>query len=47
MMPKLNILQFKIVPGDEKGVWHLQLCYQRGACRGKNSKISWTQVETG
>ena len=20
---------------------------KRGACRGKNSKISWTQVETG
>jgi len=35
-------------PGDEngKGVIY-NFVTKRGACRGKNSKISWTQVETG
>ena len=27
--------------------WNLYFVTKRGACRGKNSKISWTQVETG
>ena len=35
-------------PGDEKGVGGIyNFVTKRGACRGKNSKISWTQVETG
>lgn len=34
--------------GDEKGVGGIyNFVTKRGACRGKNSKISWTQVETG
>ena len=36
-------------PGDPKtgkgGIYNFVT--KRGACRGKNSKISWTQVETG
>ena len=35
-------------PGDENGkggIYHFVT--KRGACRGKRSKISWTQVETG
>ena len=35
-------------PGDENGVGGIyNFVSKRGACRGKNSKISWTQVETG
>ena len=34
--------------GDEKGKGGIyNFVTKRGACRGKNSKISWTQVETG
>ncbi|WP_207458345.1 Fe-S cluster assembly protein SufB [Azospirillum sp. SYSU D00513] len=35
-------------PGNEEGVGGIyNFVTKRGACRGKNSKISWTQVETG
>ncbi len=35
-------------PGDENGVGGIyNFVTKRGACRGKNSHISWTQVETG
>ena len=35
-------------PGDEKGKGGVyNFVTKRGACRGNNSKISWTQVETG
>jgi len=35
-------------PGDENGVGGIfNFVTKRGACRGKRSKISWTQVETG
>ena len=35
-------------PGDEKGKGGVyNFVTKRGACRGDNSKISWTQVETG
>lgn len=35
-------------PGDENGVGGIyNFVTKRGACQGKNSKISWTQVETG
>ena len=35
-------------PGDENGVGGTyNFVTKRGACRGQNSKISWTQVETG
>jgi Fe-S cluster assembly protein SufB len=35
-------------PGDEQGKGGIyNFVTKRGACRGKNSKISWTQVETG
>ena len=35
-------------PGDADGVGGIYNCVtKRGACRGCNSKISWTQVETG
>ncbi len=35
-------------PGDEMGVGGIyNFVTKRGACLGKNSKISWTQVETG
>ena len=35
-------------PGDENGVGGIyNLVTKRGKCRGKNSKISWTQIETG
>jgi Fe-S cluster assembly protein SufB len=35
-------------PGDERGRGGIyNFVTKRGACRGKNSKISWTQVETG
>jgi Fe-S cluster assembly protein SufB len=34
--------------GDEEGVGGIyNFVTKRGACRGKRSKISWTQVETG
>lgn len=34
--------------GDEKGVGGIyNFVTKRGLCKGKNSKISWTQVETG
>lgn len=34
--------------GDENGVGGIyNFVTKRGACRGRNSKISWTQVETG
>ncbi|MEL7448187.1 MAG: Fe-S cluster assembly protein SufB [Pseudomonadota bacterium] len=35
-------------PGDENGVGGIyNFVTKRGDCRGKNSRISWTQVETG
>ena len=35
-------------PGDKNGVGGIyNFVTKRGACRGKRSKISWTQVETG
>jgi len=35
-------------PGDEQGVGGIyNFVTKRGDCRGDNSKISWTQVETG
>lgn len=35
-------------PGDEQGVGGIyNFVTKRGECRGVNSKISWTQVETG
>ena len=35
-------------PGDENGNGGIyNFVTKRGACRGRNSKISWTQVETG
>ncbi len=35
-------------PGDEKGKGGIyNFVTKRGLCKGKNSKISWTQVETG
>jgi len=35
-------------PGDEEGRGGIyNFVTKRGACRGKNSKIAWTQVETG
>lgn len=35
-------------PGDENGQGGIyNFVTKRGACRGKHSKISWTQVETG
>ncbi|WP_428097488.1 Fe-S cluster assembly protein SufB [Candidatus Rariloculus sp.] len=35
-------------PGDERGVGGIyNFVTKRGECRGANSKISWTQVETG
>ncbi|MEI8393584.1 MAG: Fe-S cluster assembly protein SufB [Rhodospirillaceae bacterium] len=35
-------------PGDENGLGGIyNFVTKRGACRGANSKISWTQVETG
>ena len=35
-------------PGNEKGEGGVyNLVTKRGMCRGKNSKISWTQIETG
>jgi Fe-S cluster assembly protein SufB len=35
-------------PGDETGKGGIfNFVTKRGACRGRNSKISWTQVETG
>ncbi|WP_334129068.1 Fe-S cluster assembly protein SufB [Sneathiella sp.] len=35
-------------PGDENGVGGIyNFVTKRAACRGENSKVSWTQVETG
>jgi Fe-S cluster assembly protein SufB len=35
-------------PGDQEGRGGIyNFVTKRGACRGRNSKISWTQVETG
>lgn len=35
-------------PGDENGLGGIyNFVTKRGACRGKRSKISWTQIETG
>jgi Fe-S cluster assembly protein SufB len=35
-------------PGDAQGIGGIfNFVTKRGACRGKNSKISWTQIETG
>ena len=35
-------------PGDEQGKGGVyNLVTKRGKCKGKNSKISWTQIETG
>ena len=36
------------IPGDENGLGGIyNFVTKRGECRGRNSKISWTQVETG
>jgi len=38
----------ELVPGDEAGRGGIyNFVTKRGACRGRGSKISWTQVETG
>ncbi|HRB70075.1 MAG TPA: SufD family Fe-S cluster assembly protein, partial [Chitinophagales bacterium] len=35
-------------PGDKNGVGGIfNFVTKRGICKGKNAKISWTQVETG
>ena len=35
-------------PGDENGIGGIyNFVTKRGECRGRNSKIAWTQVETG
>jgi Fe-S cluster assembly protein SufB len=35
-------------PGDERGIGGIyNFVTKRGECRGRNAKISWTQVETG
>jgi len=35
-------------PGDENGIGGIyNFATKRGECRGRNSRISWTQVETG
>ena len=35
-------------PGDKDGIGGIyNFVTKRGACRGRNAKISWTQVETG
>ncbi len=35
-------------PGDEQGIGGIyNFVTKRGECRGRNSRISWTQVETG
>jgi Fe-S cluster assembly protein SufB len=35
-------------PGDENGIGGIyNFVTKRGECRGRNSRISWTQVETG
>ncbi len=35
-------------PGDENGIGGIyNFVTKRGLCKGKNSKISWTQIETG
>ncbi|MDC3163494.1 SufD family Fe-S cluster assembly protein [Pelagibacteraceae bacterium] len=35
-------------PGDEDGKGGIyNFVTKRGLCKGKNSKISWTQIETG
>ncbi|MDE2304271.1 MAG: Fe-S cluster assembly protein SufB [Gammaproteobacteria bacterium] len=35
-------------PGDERGIGGIyNFVTKRGECRGRNSRISWTQVETG
>jgi Fe-S cluster assembly protein SufB len=35
-------------PGDEEGIGGIyNFVTKRGECRGRNSRISWTQVETG
>ena len=49
MMPKLNIPPCKTgTPGDKDGKGGIyNFVTKRGNCKGKNSKISWTQVETG
>jgi len=37
-----------LVPGDAQGKGGIyNFVTKRGACRGENSKISWTQIETG
>jgi Fe-S cluster assembly ATP-binding protein len=36
------------IPGDENGVGGIyNFVTKRGLCKGKNSRITWTQVETG
>lgn len=49
IMPKLNIPLCKTgTPHDEKGKGGIyNFVTKRGLCQGVNSKISWTQVETG
>jgi Fe-S cluster assembly protein SufB len=49
MMLRLSIPQYKIgIPATKDGKGGIyNFVTKRGACRGKNSKISWTQVETG
>jgi len=48
---KKNLLELNAeewYPGDKEGNGGIyNFVTKRGACRGKNSKISWTQVETG
>ncbi len=48
-MRRLNILRFKTgIPGDKDGKGGIfNFVTKRGICKGINSKISWTQVETG
>ena len=49
---KDSIIKYSTVqnwyPGDEQGRGGIyNFVTKRGACRGENSKISWTQIETG
>jgi Fe-S cluster assembly protein SufB len=34
-------------PGDELGAAEYDFVTKRGDCRGNNSRIGWTRVETG
>ena len=48
-MPPSNTARFRTgIPATKKGKGGIyNFVTKRGACRGVNSKISWTQVETG